>query len=112
MTIDSPALEKKNIIVRHLNIYRVITAVGFIAAAALILATPVKMPDPDDWAYYYAAKNFSTGDFTVDNRVQFEQATETGRQGSFLLQYLPIAYNKWAFEKAPGYVFYLVPFFD
>jgi hypothetical protein len=41
---------------------------------------------------------------------QFQQAMETGRQGGILLQYLPIDYNKWALEKAPGYVFYLIPF--
>jgi hypothetical protein len=103
-------LNVKSFLARHVNPYRLIVGMGFVVAMALILATPVQMPDPDDWAYYYAVKNFSQGRFTVDNAAQYQQATETGRHGSFLLQYLPIAYNKWAFEKAPGYVFYLIPF--
>jgi hypothetical protein len=95
---------------RYINAYRLITGAGLIAAAALVLAIPVQMPDPDDWAYYHGVRNFSQGHLTVDNRQQFEQAVATGQEGGFLLQYLPIAYNKWALEKAPGYVLYQVPF--
>jgi 4-amino-4-deoxy-L-arabinose transferase-like glycosyltransferase len=68
------------------------------------------MPDPDDWAYYHAARNFSNGQFTIDNMTWYMQAMETGKSGNMLLQYLPIDLNKWALEKAPGYVLYLVPF--
>ncbi len=76
----------------------------------LVLATPLQKPDPDDWAYYHAVRNFSQGHFTVDNRTQLEQARETMQAGGALLQYLPLDYNKWALEKAPGVVFYLVSF--
>ncbi len=95
---------------KHLTAERVIVALAFIAATALVLATPLKMPDPDDWAYYYGARNFAAGDFTVTNQQQLHQAVETIRHGGTLLQYLPLDYNRWALEKAPGAVFYLVPF--
>jgi hypothetical protein len=95
---------------RHLTLNRTIVGLGFLIAMVLALAAPVQMPDPDDWAYYHGVRNFSQGHFTVDNQTQFQQAMETGRQGGILLQYLPIDYNKWALEKAPGYVFYLIPF--
>jgi hypothetical protein len=77
----------------------------------LVLTTPLQKPDPDDWAYYYAVRNFSQGHFTVNNQTQLQQATETVKQGGALLQYLPLEYNKWALEKAPGVVFYLIPFY-
>jgi len=95
---------------QHLNVYRIIVGVGFIIAIALILATPLQMPDPDDWAYYNGARNFSEGRFTIDNNTLYRQAQEIGQQGGFLIQYLHIDHNTWALEKAPGYVFYLVPF--
>jgi len=103
-------LNVKHFITQHINFYRIIVGIGFIIAMAMVLATPTQMPDPDDWAYYYAARNFSHGHFTIDNQAQYLQAMETGQKGNMLLQYLPIAYNKWALEKAPGYVFYLMPF--
>jgi hypothetical protein len=108
--LKSFTLAVRRFLTRYITVYRLITGIGFLVAMALVLAVPVQMPDPDDWAYYCGVRNFSQGHLTVDNRVQFQQAVETGRQGNFLLQYLPIAYNKWALEKAPGSVFYLVPF--
>lgn len=95
---------------QYITLNRATVAAGFIIAMVLILATPLQMPDPDDWAYYHGTRNFSEGHFTVTNQEQAEQALETVRQGGALLQYLPLEYNKWALEKAPGYVFYLVPF--
>jgi hypothetical protein len=95
---------------KYITVYRIIVGIGFIIAMALMLVAPLQMPDPDDWAYYYGVKNFSQGYFTIDNPTLYQQAMETGQQGSMLLQYLPIGYNKWALEKAPGCVFYLVPF--
>ncbi|MHB8104394.1 MAG: hypothetical protein ACYDG5_02520 [Dehalococcoidales bacterium] len=95
---------------QHFNIYRVIVGIGFIISMVLILVTPLQMPDPDDWAYYRGVQNFSQGHFTVDNQTQRLQALETIHHGGILLQYLPLEPNKWALEKAPGYVFYLVPF--
>jgi len=95
---------------QHITLNRAIVGVGFIIAMVLILATPLQMPDPDDWAYYHGTRNFSEGHLTVSNYAQSQQALDTIRQGGTLLQYLPLEYNKWALEKAPGYVFYLVPF--
>jgi hypothetical protein len=100
----------KRFFIRHITIYRLITGAGFIIAIILTLATPVQFPDPDDWAYYYGVRNFSQGHLTVNNLEQYQQAQEIGQQGGILLHYLPIAYNQWALEKAPGAVFYLVPF--
>ncbi len=97
---------------QYLNINRIIVGAGFIIAMALVLAAPLQKPDPDDWAYYHAVRNFSEGHFTIDNMTQFAQAQETMEQGNFLLQYLHIDHNTWALEKAPGVVFYLVPFYQ
>lgn len=96
---------------QHVTLPRVIVGIGFIIAMVLILTTPLQMPDPDDWAYYLGVRNFSQGQFTVDTYTFTEQAKEIGRQGGFLLQYLHIDHNTWALEKAPGCVFYLVPFY-
>jgi len=95
---------------QHFTLERIIVGVGFIVAMALVLATPLRMPDPDDWAYYYGVKNFSQGHFTLDNSTFFQQARETGKQGGALIQYLHIKHDTWVLEKAPGAVFYLVPF--
>jgi hypothetical protein len=37
---------------QHININRAIVGLGFIIAIVLILATPLQMPDPDDWEFY------------------------------------------------------------
>ncbi len=96
---------------QYLTLNKIIVGIGFIIATVLVLTTPLQKPDPDDWAYYYAVRNFSQGHFTVNNQTQLQQATETVKQGGALLQYLPLEYNKWALEKAPGVVFYLIPFY-
>jgi len=108
--MNSIALIVQYFLTQHVNLNRIIVGIGFIIAMALVLATPVQKPDPDDWAYYYGVQNFSHGQFTINNQTWNREAMETARQGNILLQYLPIAYNKWALEKAPGYVFYLIPF--
>ena len=69
------------------------------------------MPETDDWAYYYGVKNFSQGKLTIDNQTLYLEAYETQQNGSMLVQYLPVSYNKWALEKSPGCVFYLMPFY-
>jgi hypothetical protein len=104
------ALNVKHFITQHITLNRLIVGIGFIIAMTLVLATPVQMPDPDDWAYYYAIQHFSHGQLTINNQTWNLDAVETMQQGNILLQYLPIAYNKWALEKAPGYVFYMIPF--
>jgi hypothetical protein len=96
---------------KYITIYRLIVAIGFIVAMVLILVAPLQMPETDDWAYYYGVKNFSQGHLTIDDATLYQEALETQQHGSFLVQYLPVTYNKWALEKAPGCVFYLVPFY-
>jgi hypothetical protein len=96
---------------QHITLNRSIVGIGFISAMVLVLAAPLQMPDPDDWAYYHAVRNFSQGHLTVDNNTQFQQAQETMQHGNVLLQYLHIDHNKWALEKAPGVVFYLISFY-
>jgi hypothetical protein len=108
--LKSIFLAAKRLVTRHINIYRLITGLGFIVAMALVLAAPTPKPDPDDWAYYSAAQNFSNGQFTINNEIWRQEAFEADINHNRLYQYLPIAYDKWALEKAPGYVFYLAPF--
>lgn len=96
---------------QHITIYQAIVGVGFITAMTLVLTAPVQMPDPDDWAYYYGTKNFSQGDFTLNNYQIYRESMETQQQGGVLLQYLQLEPGKWVLEKAPGCIFYLVPFY-
>ena len=81
--------------------------------AALVLATPVQLPDPDDWANYLGVRNFSDGKLTIDGYTLYKQSMEVGKEGGILLQYLPVdkSNTKFALEKAHGYIFYLVPFY-
>lgn len=97
-------------VTKRFNIYYVVMAIGFLLAIALSLAIPVHMFAPDDWAFYYAVKNFSQGKLVVDNILHFQQVDQAWQQGGLLIQYNRIADNKWAVEKAPGYIFFLVPF--
>lgn len=88
----------------------IIVAIGIVVCFALSLAIPNHMIEPDDWVYYYGAKNFSQGNLVVDDQLHFQQVDQAWQQGGFLVQYVKIGENKWALEKAPGYVFFLVPF--
>ena len=96
--------------VRHLNPYRAVTTVGFIAAVILVMVIPAQMSGASPWAYYYGVKNFSQGKLVIDDRLLFQEMNEARAQGGTLIQYVKIGDNRWALEKAPGYVFYLVPF--
>ena len=97
-------------IVKRFSIYRVIVVIGLLSTVSLSLAIPAHMYDPDDWAYYYAVRNFSQGKLVVDDYLHSQQEIQARQQGGLLIQYNKIAYNKWAVEKAPGYIFFLVPF--
>jgi len=97
-------------VTKRFNIYCVLVVIGFLLAVSLSLAIPAHMFAPDDWAYYYAVKNFSHGKLVVDDFLHFQQVDQAWQQGGLLIQYNRIAINKWAVEKAPGYVFFLVPF--
>ncbi len=95
---------------RHINVYRAITAAGFIIAVVLVMVVPAQMSGASPWAYYYGVKNFSQGKLVIDNQTLFYQMNEAKQQGGVLMQYVRIGDNRWAVEKAPGYIFYLVPF--
>jgi hypothetical protein len=96
--------------VRNISPYRWIVAAGFIICILLALLFPTHMSDPDDWAYYFAVKNFSQFHFTVDSATHSQQVFQAQQMRGSLIQYVSIGNDKWAFEKAPGYVLYLVPF--
>ncbi len=78
----------------------------------LVLAVPDRFKEPDDWVYYYATENLSHGRLTVDNTLHKQQVAEANQQSGQLGQYVQIGANSWALEKAPGYVFFLVPFYS
>ena len=93
-----------------ITIYPIVVILSFIISLILTLSVPVYMAEPDDWTYYFAVQNFAQGQFTIDNQTHLLQVNEARSQGGQAIQYWNIGYNKWALEKAPGYVFYLVPF--
>jgi len=96
--------------IKRFNVYYVVVVIGFLIAIALSLTISVHMYAPDDWAYYYAVKNFSHGKLVISDFLHFQQENEARRLGGLLIQYNRIDTNKWAVEKAPGYIFFLVPF--
>jgi hypothetical protein len=95
---------------RHVNVYRAITAVGFILAVVLVMVVPTQMSGASPWAYLYGVKNFSHGKLIIDDQLYKQQSMETFKQGGILVGYVKIGDNRWAEEKAPGYIFYMVPF--
>jgi hypothetical protein len=103
-------VELQRIFTRHINIYRIIVAIGFIIAMVLVFVLPAQMSGASPWAYYYGVKNFSHGKLVINDQLLFQQMKEAGEQGGVLIQYVKIGTNRWAVEKAPGYIFYLVPF--
>jgi hypothetical protein len=96
---------------KYVTIYRLVVGIGFIIAMVLALSAPLPMYEVDDWAYYYGTQNFSQGKLTIDTATLNFEAWQAGQHGGMLIQYLPVAPDKWALEKAPGAVFYLVPFY-
>lgn len=95
---------------RQPKVFRLVA--GCITAAAVILALvePLRFTEPDDWAYFFAARNFSQGHLVVDDALHNQQVAEARTNGGELIQYVRIGENQWALEKAPGTVFYIVPF--
>ena len=92
-------------------LFRIIVALGVIIAVALVIIVPDRFKEPDDWAYYYATENLSHGRLTVDSTLHQQQVTEAQQQGGQLIQYVQLGPDTWAFEKTPGYVYLLVPFY-
>ena len=93
------------------NIYRLITAASFIFFVIMVMAIPARMSGASPWAYYYAVKNFSQGKLIISDRELMSDAYDAMQQGGILMQYVKVGDNRWAVEKAPGYIFYMVPFY-
>lgn len=96
---------------RKTNIYRIVTACALLLVIVLALIVPIRLTEPDDWAYYYTAKNFSQGRLVIDDQLHSQEVAEANQQGGQLGQYVQIGPDKWALEKAPGTVFFMVPFY-
>ncbi len=92
------------------KVYPILAAAAFVAVVILLLVVPDRFKEPDDWAYQYAVENLSHGRLTVDDALHQQQVTEAAQQGGQLGQYVQIRDNTWAFEKSPGYVYFLIPF--
>jgi hypothetical protein len=103
-------MEIKEYCARHVTSARLITAVGFIIAVVLVMVFQVRMFGASPWAYYYGVQNFANGQLVIDDTLHTAQQADARDQGGQLMQYVEIGDNQWALEKAPGYVFYLVPF--
>jgi MFS family permease len=93
------------------KLYRIIVTLGVITTVALVMIVPDRFKEPDDWAYYYATENLSHGRLTVDNTLHQQQVAEAQQQSGQLIQYVQLGPDTWAFEKSPGYVYFLIPFY-
>lgn len=91
--------------------YRLLTCLGFGAAAILALAFPYRMHRPDPWAYYYAVRNFARAEFVVSDARHAYQSLEAKALGGHLDQYVRLEEDRWALEKAPGFPLFVVPFY-
>lgn len=91
-------------------IYRAVSTAAVIVMIAITLAVPVKMFGHSPWANYYGVINFSQGQLVVDETTHEAQVAEAKDLGGTLAQYVEIDDGVWALEKAPGYIFYMVPF--
>jgi len=76
----------------------------------IVLIYPVKMIGASPWSFYYGVQNFADGKLVIDDQLHTAQVKDAKQNGGSLQQYVDIGDNQWALEKAPGYVFYLVPF--
>jgi hypothetical protein len=92
-------------------LYRTITALGVILAFSITLIIPQHMRENSDWSFQYAVQNFSQGRFTVDGITIGHQADEANQYGGLLSQYVLLGDDRWALTEAPGYIFYLLPFY-
>ncbi len=95
----------------RLLLYRSITALGVVLAFLLILLIPQHMREGSDWSFQYATRNFSLGHLTEDGVNIGLEESEAHRFGGDLSQYVFVGDNRWALTEAPGYIFYLLPFY-
>ena len=92
------------------RICRSLFLLGLVLATCLVMALPYRFREPDEWAYYYAIENFSSGRLTISAELHVQQQAEARRTGGIITQYVELPNGRWALEKAPGYVFFMVPF--
>ena len=92
-------------------LFRTITALGVVVAFFLTLIIPLHMRENADWSFYSATQNFSQGRFTVDGITVGLQDNEAYKYGGQINQYVLVGDNRWALTEAPGYIFYLLPFY-
>ena len=89
---------------------RMVAIAGVLVAIIIAFSVPHEMFGSDSWAYYYAVENFSNGDLAVSDSLYQQQSAEVEKEGSYHWQYVQTDDGKWAIEKPPGYIFFLVPF--
>ena len=92
-------------------LYRSITALGVILAFLLTLLIPQHMREGSDWSFQYATQNFSQGHLTEDGITIGLEESQASQYGGILSQYVLVGNNRWALTEAPGYIFYLLPFY-
>lgn len=95
----------------HPLLYRSITALGVVLAFLLTLLVPQHMREGSDWSFQYAAQNFSQGQLTEDGITIGLEESEAHQFGGILSQYGLVGDDRWALTEAPGYIFYLLPFY-
>ena len=95
----------------HLLLYRSITALGVVLAFILTILIPQHMREGSDWSFQYATQNFSRGQLTEDGITIGLEESEAHQFGGDLSQYVFVGDNRWALTEAPGYIFYLLPFY-
>jgi len=95
----------------RLLLYRSITALGVVLAFLLTLLIPQHMREGSDWSFQYATQNFSRGHLTEDGITIGLEESEAHQFGGILSQYVLVGDNRWALTEAPGYIFYLLPFY-
>ena len=92
-------------------LYRSITALGVVLAFFLTLIIPQHMREGTDWSFQFATQNFSQGHLTADGATIGLEQSEASLYGGTLSQYVTVGDNRWALTEAPGYIFYLLPFY-
>jgi hypothetical protein len=95
---------------RHAWLYRALALLGVLAALLALALVRQHLVEPDEFSFRFAARGFVHGQLVI-NDAAFQAANqEAAAQGGQYLRYVNAAPGRWAFEHAPGYVFFLLPF--
>ncbi|MCL1886143.1 MAG: hypothetical protein FWF98_05260 [Dehalococcoidia bacterium] len=92
-------------------LYRGIVAFGLVLAFLLTLVIPQHMKEKGDWSLQQAVQNFADGQMTLDQITFDLQNAEAQTNGADLSRYVQLENQRWAYTEAPGYIFYLLPFY-